>query len=242
MPLFNTRRDPTAAAPLTRQPIDLKRLLAVYDDYPNVTNALDIANDRVVQAEEAARIAVENRDVAQQELEDERKGRKAEVEKAKLDKEQAAKQAKKEKDDAEKAREDKVRKELNPKIADLEVKLKTMTEQRDKLDKELKEKRAQMEGWIGSLEKLSLERKTGYEKEKKAMEERWEAEAKTQTLDEEILEGLRNASKVPLPVTEDVDSKSASIRTRSEKPTSTNTRSEKPTSVRTKSVKNASII
>ncbi|WWC73349.1 uncharacterized protein I206_107316 [Kwoniella pini CBS 10737] len=195
MPIFTKRQDPQAAAPLTRQPVDLKKLLAVYDDYPNVTNALDATLLRLEEAEEATRIAYEKRDDAEKDLADERQGRKADNDSAASAKDEALKLAKREKDEAEKAREEKIRNELNPKITDLETKLKNVTEHRDKLEKELSEKRTQMENWIKSLEQLSLERKSGYDKERKAIEDRWEAEAKTQKLDEEIVEGLKNALK-----------------------------------------------
>ncbi|WWC64290.1 uncharacterized protein I303_106900 [Kwoniella dejecticola CBS 10117] len=195
MPIFTKRQDPQASAPLTRQPIDLKKLLAVYDDYPNVTSALDATSLRLEEAEEATRIAYEKRDDAEKDLADERKGRKADNDRAASAKEDALKLAKKEKAEAERVREERIRNELNPKITDLETKLKTTTEHRDRLDKELKEKKTQMENWITALEKLSLERKSGYEKERKAIEDRWEAEAKTQKLDEDIVEGLKKALK-----------------------------------------------
>ncbi|WWC97807.1 hypothetical protein V866_004694 [Kwoniella sp. B9012] len=195
MPLFNSRKDTSTAAPLTRQPIDLQRLLAVYDDYPNVTRELDDTTNRLEEAEEAARVAYTKRDDAEKDLQDERKGRKADNERAASEKEKAAREAKKEKADAEKAREEKVRNELNPKIKDLETKLKNVTEDKNRLDKELREKKTQMENWITSLEKLSIERKSGYEKERKAVEERWASEEKTRRLDEDILEGLKKALK-----------------------------------------------
>ncbi|WVW79175.1 hypothetical protein I302_101141 [Kwoniella bestiolae CBS 10118] len=192
MPLFNSRRE-TPSAPLTRQPIDLQRLLAVYDDYPNVLRDLESTSLRLEEAEESARVAYSKRDDAEKDLLDERKGRKADNDRAASEKEKTAREAKKDKADAEKAREEKVRNELNPKIKDLETRLKSVTDERNRLDRELTEKKKQMELWITNLEKLSIERKSGYEKERKAVEERWASEEKTRKLDEDILTGLKKA-------------------------------------------------
>ncbi|WWC91471.1 uncharacterized protein L201_006417 [Kwoniella dendrophila CBS 6074] len=212
MPLFANRRDTQNPAPIARQPVDLKKLLAVYDDYPNVLGSLDQTMNRLEESEESQRIAEEKMNDALKDLDDERKGREKDNKASLKAKEEALALSKKEKLEAEKLREEKIRNELNPKITKLETDLKTTTEHRDRLEKELKEKNDQMVEWITLLEKLSLERKQGYEKEKKLQEERWLSEEKTQKLDQDILEKLRESSRSKLNDVKSVNSDAISVK------------------------------
>lgn len=164
--------------------IDLKKLLEVYDDYPVVLHSLERTSDALQRAEEDARVAEDKKEQTEEDLKHEKEER-----------EKDRKQAEKDQKDAVKKMEDKVRAELNPKIKDLEDKLKKMTTDRDTQKRELGELRNQMSGWISSMDKLHKERQAGEEKEAKAAEERKKLAEKLKTLDNDILQGLKKAAE-----------------------------------------------
>ena len=166
--------------------IDLKKLLEVYDDYPVVLHSLERTHDALERAEDDARVAEERKDHADEELRVEKEER-----------EKDRKQAEKDKKDAIKRTDEKVRAELDPKIKELQEKLKAMTTDRDTQKKELGELRGKMNGWISGMDKLHKERIAGEEREVKAAEERKKLAEKLKELDEEILDGLRSAHDKP---------------------------------------------
>jgi chromosome segregation ATPase len=166
--------------------IDLKKLLEVYDDYPVVLNSLERTHDALERAEDDARVAEERKEHADEELRVEKEER-----------EKDRKQAEKDKKDAIKRTDEKVRAELDPKIKELQEKLKAMTTDRDTQKKELGELRGKMNGWISGMDKLHKERIAGEEREVKAAEERKKLAGKLKELDEEILDGLRSAHDKP---------------------------------------------
>jgi chromosome segregation ATPase len=170
--------------------IDLKKLLEVYDDYPVVLNSLERTHDALDRAEEDARVAEERKEQADEELRVEKEERERERKKAEKDQKEAIKRT-----------DDKVRAELNPKIKDLEEKLKAMTLDRDTQKKDLGELRGKMHGWISGMDRLHKERIAGEEREVKAAEERKKLADKLKALDDEILEGLRNATDKPTTTT-----------------------------------------
>jgi chromosome segregation ATPase len=172
-----------------RQPdsqIGIARLLEAYDDYPRVVADLDNAVHKLEIAEEQAHLADTQRDEMEQELMTERDGRKADGIKAKED--LAA---------AEVAREKKIRGDLEPKIKDLETKLKTVTAEKNKLDQELKERRAEMSKWIAMMEKIQKDRKGIEEREAKALEDRKKVDKDLKDLDVLLLDGLKEAALAP---------------------------------------------
>lgn len=182
---------PSASTDSTRfrssdKAIDLKKLLEVYDDYPVVLNSLERTHVALDRAEEDARVAEERKEQADEDLRVEKEER-----------ERDRKKAEKDQKDAIKRTDDKVRAELNPKIKDLEEKLKAMTLDRDTQKKELSGLRGKMNGWISGMDKLHKERIAGEEREVKAAEERQRLADKLKALDEEILEGLRSATDKP---------------------------------------------
>jgi hypothetical protein len=186
--------------------IDLKKLIEVYDDYPIVLNSLERTHDALDRAEDDARVAEERKDQADEELRLEKEER-----------EKERKKAEKDQKDAIKRTDEKVRAELNPKIKDLEDKLKAMTLDRDTQKKDLGELRTKMNGWISGMDKLHKERIAGEEREVKAAEERQKLADKLRALDDEILEGLRSATDKPK--TSGTASKAGSTYKGSERPT-----------------------
>lgn len=172
-----------------RQPdsqIGIARLLEAYDDYPRVVEDLETVTSKLQIAEEQAAIADAQREETEQELIKEREERKAEVI-----------EAREEKARAEKEREKKIRGELEPRITDLSTKLKDVTADRDRLNKELTERRTEMAKWITAMEKIQKERALIQEREAKAIEDRKKVDEQLKELDLSVLTGLREASKPP---------------------------------------------
>jgi chromosome segregation ATPase len=200
--------------------IDLKKLLAVYDDYPVVISNLERAHDALDRAEDDARVAEERKEQADQDLKVEKEEREAE-----------RKQAEKDKKDAIKRTDTKVRAELDPKIKELEEKLRAMTTDRDTHKKELEGLRGKMNGWISGMDRLHKERIAGEEREVKAAEERKKLADKLSELDEEILEGLRNAHDRTKTAP---SSRAPSTYRGSERPTASRTTSQATTTTVTK--------
>jgi chromosome segregation ATPase len=200
--------------------IDLKKLLTVYDDYPIVLNNLERTHDALDKAEDDARIAEERKEQADEDLRIEKEER-----------EQERKQAEKDKKDAIKRTDTKVRAELDPKIKDLEEKLRAMTTERDTHKRELGDLRGKMNGWISGMDKLHKERIAGEEREVKAAEDRKKLADKLSELDNEILEGLRNAHDKPSTAPA---SRATSTYRGSERPTASRTTSQATTKTVTK--------
>jgi chromosome segregation ATPase len=155
-----------------------------------VLNSLERTHDALDRAEEDARVAEERKEQADEELR---------IEKEERDRDR--KQAEKDQKSAIKRTDEKVRAELDPKIKELEEKLRAMTTDRDTQKRELGDLRGKMNGWISGMDRLHKERIAGEEREVKAAEERRKLADKLKALDDEILEGLRNAHDKPATVT-----------------------------------------
>lgn len=97
---------------------------------------------------------------------------------------------------AEAEREKKIRGVLEPKVKDLEEKLKRVETERDGLKKEVNEKTQGMNKWILAMEKLHKEREAADTKERTAAEERKKLDTKLKELDGEILTGMKGWAKV----------------------------------------------
>ncbi|OCF31447.1 hypothetical protein I316_06849 [Kwoniella heveanensis BCC8398] len=184
-------------APLTRQAVGIDKLLAVYDEYPQTIQLLENTQVALERAEIDAQAAEDRKHQAEEELKTEKQGRENDRQAAEKAKTAALKKAEEDVRTAKRDTEKKVRDELNPKIVELEKKLKAMTTDRDNNKKELGTLRTQMNGWINGMERLHKERIAGDEKERKAAEERKVLAEKLKVLDEEILAGLRKAQEKP---------------------------------------------
>ncbi|WVF72546.1 hypothetical protein IAT40_007363 [Kwoniella sp. CBS 6097] len=184
-------------APLTRQSVGIDKLLAVYDEYPQTIHVLENTQAALERAEIDAQAAEDRKVHAEEELKTEKKGRENDQQAAEKAKTAALKKAEEDVRNAKRDTEKKVRDELNPKIAELERKLKAMTTDRDSQKKELGGLRTQMTGWVNGMEKLHKERIAGEERERKATEDRKVLADKLKVLDEEILTGLRKAQEKP---------------------------------------------
>ncbi|WVQ98404.1 hypothetical protein IAU59_005527 [Kwoniella sp. CBS 9459] len=184
-------------APLTRQTVGIDKLLAVYDEYPQTIQILENTQAALERADIDAQAAEDRKVHAEEELKTEKQGRENDQKAAEKAKAAALKKAEEDVRTAKRDTEKKVRDELNPKIAELEKKLKAMTMDRDNHKKELGGLRTQMTGWVSGMEKLHKERVAGEERERKATEERKVLADKLKVLDEEILAGLRKAQEKP---------------------------------------------
>ncbi|KAK8849367.1 hypothetical protein IAR55_004699 [Kwoniella newhampshirensis] len=166
--------------------IGIARLLEVYDDYPHVLESLELTTQRLELAEERKHEADSQRAEMEAELKKEKEERIAEAE-----------TAKKEKKEAELAMDKKVRGELDPKIKDLQRRLKLVEEERDKTKKELLARTSKMSGWISGMEKLQKERELAEQREVKAAEDKKKVDVKLKEMDVSILDGLKELSKLP---------------------------------------------
>ncbi|WWD19981.1 hypothetical protein CI109_104454 [Kwoniella shandongensis] len=167
--------------------IGIAKLLEVYDDYPHVLDSLEITTERLELAEERKHEAEVDRAEALAELKSEKEGRAADAETAKKEKRQAELDVDK-----------KVRGELDPKIKDLQRRLKLVEEERDKTKKELLARTSKMSGWISGMEKLQKERELAEQREVKAAEDKKKVDVKLKEMDVDILDGLRELSKLPV--------------------------------------------
>ncbi len=107
-------------------PVDIGKLLSVYDDYPLVVRTLQVTTDKLDHAEEVARSATNRQEALEQELAEEKEGPDGPSD----GRERARSRfqdCRARKDSAIRSTEKKVRDELNPRIADLERQLKEMT-------------------------------------------------------------------------------------------------------------------
>lgn len=183
-------RQPFSAVPLEQRRqgqshVPLDALLKAYDDYPGLVKDLENTTEQLhITSDEAA--AAHQR-IAQLEklLQAEKDGRAQD----KLDAEERKRLAEKETDR-------RVRAELDPKIADLEKRLKETTAQRDEARTEIKERKEEGERWVSALEKMHAESVAQSEREDKVAEERRAMASKGRELQLEILDGLRGASRV----------------------------------------------
>lgn len=181
----------------TRDPVDIGKLLAVYDDYPLVVRSLQVTTDKLDRAEETARSATDRQDVLEQELAEEKKGREADRQTAEKERDLAAKTARAEKESAIRSTEKKVRDELNPRIADLERQLKEMTDSRDAMRRDLDNWKEKLSGWTSRMEGMHKEREAALARDREAHEKRIALAEKLSSLDEEILASLRLDTRLP---------------------------------------------
>lgn len=193
----------------TRDPMDIGKLLEIYDDYPLVVRSLQATTDKLDRAEEVARKADARREQVEGELETEKKGRAADKKTAEQERDLALKTAKAEKEAAIKATDKKVREELDPRIAELEKKLKEMTTSRDTLQGQLTAWEKKLSGYATQMEKMHKEREAALKQDREAHEKRMTLADKLRTLDEEILESLKLEGKKPETPAEIKDSKDA---------------------------------
>jgi chromosome segregation ATPase len=167
--------------------VPLDKLLQVYDDYPLLVKDYENLSERFRLAEEETDRVNRHREELQAELDQERAGREEDKIRAREAKEQAERDTNR-----------KVRDELDPKIAELERRLKEMTKERDEYRDELKARTTKMDGWVGQLARLHGESAQQAEREAKAAEERQKVLERSRKLNLEILEGLREISVSPL--------------------------------------------
>lgn len=181
----------------TRDPVDIGKLLAVYDDYPLVVRTLQVTTDKLDHAEEVARSATDRQEVLEQELAEEKKGRDADRQTAEKERDLATKTARAEKESAIRSTEKKVRDELNPRIADLERQLKEMTASRDAMRMDLDNWKEKLSSWTSRMEGMHKEREAALARDKEAHEKRIALAEKLSSLDEEILASLRLDTRLP---------------------------------------------
>lgn len=184
-------RQPFSAVPLEQRRqgqshVPLDALLKAYDDYPNLVKDLENTTEQLHITSEEAATAHQRIAQLEQLLQAEKDGRAQD----KLDAEERKRLAEKETDK-------RVRAELDPKIADLEKRLKETTAQRDEARTEVKERKEEGERWVSALEKMHAESVAQSEREDKVAEERRATASKGRELQLEILDGLRGASRVP---------------------------------------------
>ena len=183
-------RQPFSAVPLEQRRqgqshVPLDALLKVYDDYPSLVKDLETATEQLRLADEDLENAQRTASETQHLLDTEKEGREADG--------KAGKEALRL---AEIAREKKIRDDLEPKIAELERKLKQTTGERDEARVEIRERKEEAEGWVGALEKLHKDSEDQIEREERAVEERKKVVERSREVNLEILEGLRNAGRV----------------------------------------------
>jgi hypothetical protein len=184
-------RQPFSAVPLEQRRqgqshVPLDALLKAYDDYPNLVKDLENTTEQLHITSDEAASAHQRIAQLEQLLQAEKDGRAHD----KLEAEETKRLAEKEVDR-------RVRAELDPKIADLEKRLKETTTQRDEARTEVKERKEEGERWVSALEKMHAESVAQSEREDKVAEERRATAAKGRELQLEILDGLRGVSRVP---------------------------------------------
>lgn len=189
-------KQPFSAVPLEERRraaphVPLDQLLKVYDDYPLLVKDYEGLAERYNLAEKEA----EQVNIAKEELQ-------VQLDREKEKREDDRIRAREAKEEAERTMNKKVRDELNPKIAELERKLKEMTLERDNYKEELRMRTTKMDGWVGQLARLHGESAQQAEKEAKAAEERLSVLEKSRKLNLEILQGLRDISANPSQTTQ----------------------------------------
>lgn len=182
---------PFSAIPLEQRKlrqshVPLKELLEVYDDYPLLVKDYENQGERLRLAEQAADDAHIKQEEVQSLLDREKEGR-----------EEDGRIAKEVKAKAERDVEARIRGELQPKIDELERKLREMTQDRDEIKDELKYRTNKLEMWTSDLARLHGETNSQTEREMKAAEERRLVLEKSKKLHMEILSGLRDISERP---------------------------------------------
>lgn len=199
-------RQPFSAVPLEQRKqrpshVPLDALLEVYDDYPLLVKDYENQSERLRLVEKDSDEANTKREETQALLDQERHGRAEDANIAKVTKAQAEK-------DVEK----RVRGELDPKIAELEKKLREMTKDRDEIKAELKYRTNKLESWTGDLARLHGETNSQMEREIKAAEDRRLVLEKSKKLHMEILSGLRDISERPEHLVSTSSNKAASTK------------------------------
>lgn len=185
-------------APLARDPMDIGKLLEVYDDYPLVVRTLQATTNKLDEAEVTASKALARQEVLERELAAEKQGRERDRQTADQDRELASKTAKAEKESAIKSTDKRVRDELNPRIADLERQLKEMTTSRDGLRRDLDNWKERLGGWATRMESMHKEREAALVRDREAHEKRMALAEKLGSLDEEILASLKLDTERPV--------------------------------------------
>lgn len=169
---------------LPKEAIGINRLLETYDEFAHLTQVVASQEAELASERNRAEEAEDAKAALEIELRDEREGRKSDGVKAGKDLKAA-----------EVEREKKIRGDLEPKIKDLQERLKKVELERDGLKKEVQEKVVGMNKWIAAMEKLNKSRAEAENRERVAAEERKKLDEKLKELDGEILTGMKGWAK-----------------------------------------------